>query len=205
MKDNILDIYVKKFCYSDSIETCDLSFIPPLVKRRLSKLDRMSIYGLENSYTDDIENIVFSSFYGEYEKLVKIIEQYKIDKEVSPNNFSGSVHNFPVGFFLLNKKNPIPYNAISSDENNISYGLLTSLISNFSNILYCYSDIKDDKFVTFCLNFTKKHTNDLSKYRIEFTNNKIQEPSINEFVDIFNGNRNILTAPLFTVGKITND
>lgn len=205
MKDNILEIYVKKFCFFDNLEACDLSFIPPLIRRRLSKLDRMSIYGLENSYTDDIENIVFSSFYGEYERLVKIIEQYKADKEVSPNNFSGSVHNFPVGFFLLNKKNPIPYNAISSDENNISYGLLTSLISNFSNILYCYSDIKEDKFLTFCLNFTKKQTNNLSKYRIEFTNNEIQEPFIDEFADIFNGNRDILTTPLFTIGKTAND
>ena len=76
MKESNLEFYVNKFNYLNDIDGLDLSFIPPIVRRRMSVLDKITLSNLNSVYSDNIENIVFSSQYGEVTKLLKIIDQY---------------------------------------------------------------------------------------------------------------------------------
>ena len=202
MKDNTLEFYVNKFNCIDNIEDMDLSFIPPIVRRRMSILDKITISTLNNVFSDDIQNIVFSSQFGEVERLLKIIAQFRENNEVSPNTFSGSVHNYPVGFFLFNKQVSIPYNAISSCENSISNGLLASVISEYDNIIFCYSDIDDNNAKSFAINLSKKPGKNSSKYLIKVQTNNTNKDNFEDFIKLLNGSKNIIETPIYTIERV---
>ena len=202
MKDNTLEFYVNKFNCIDNIEDMDLSFIPPIVRRRMSVLDKITISTLNNVFSDDVQNIVFSSQFGEVERLIKIINQYRENNEVSPNTFSGSVHNYPVGFFLFNKQVSIPYNAVSSCENSISMGLLTSVISEYDNKIFCYSDIDDNNAKSFAINLSKNKKNNSAKYLIKVQNNNEIKDNFEDFINLFNGSKNIIETPMYTIERV---
>lgn len=201
MKDNTIEFYVNNFVFLKSVEDADVSFLPPLIRRRLSKLDKCVLYVLKHTYNNNIQNIVFSSQYGEVERLIKLISQYQEEKEVSPNVFSGSVHNYPVGFFLLNEKNPISYTAISSGENSVSSGLLTSVISNFDNILYCYADVKDDAAMAFAINISKNSTSSAQKFQLKQYNTNNSD-NFEDYINLFENTKSLIDTPLFRLEKL---
>lgn len=113
--------------------------IPMLLRRKLSNLDKLAISTINSVFDDNIEEFIFSSQYGEFERLFTIIEQYTKNNEVSPIAFSASVHNYIGGILSLVKHSTIPYYAISAGENSLSYGLIKSIISK-KRVLYCYAD-----------------------------------------------------------------
>lgn len=195
-----IEFYIRNFDFLNNIDTVDLSFVPSIERRRLSLMDKVTVYMLNKMYTKDAENIVYSSYYGEYERLCKIINQYKEEREVSPNLFSGSVHNYPLSFFLLNKNKSIPYTALSSKEN-ISSGLLAALISKYNNIMFCYSDLSDNQYVSFGLNISKIHFEKSSKFKIIIEKTNTSEPSIKDYINIFNGKINTLKTPYFKLER----
>ena len=205
MKENIIEFYLNRFKFIGSIEGADLSFISPLVRRKLNKLDKVTVSALNNVYSQDVENIVFSSHYGEYERLIKIIDQYKEFKEVSPNTFSGSVHNYPVGFFLLNQQKPVPYNALAFGEGDISSGLLASLVTKYNNSIFCYSDILGDTYISFSLNFSKIRNNESQKYILTIKSSNVKEPSYEEYKCFFENNMKKLVVPFFTIERADYD
>lgn len=112
-----MKFYIKDFCYIKSAEEIDVSSIPPLVRRKLSPIDKAALSTMIKVFDNNVEEIVFSSQYGEHTRLDTLITQYKEAGEVSPAQFSGSVHNYPAGFFTLINKLNIPYYALSAGEN----------------------------------------------------------------------------------------
>lgn len=205
MKDVLIKFYVNKFVFLKSEDESDVSFLPPILKRRLSKLDKCVLSVLKEAYTPDIQNIVFSSQYGEVERLIKLINQYQEEKEVSPNIFSGSVHNYPIGFFLLNEKNPIPYTAISSSEQSLSSGLLTSVISNFDNILYCYADINNDNTAAMALNISKNYNPQGKLFQLKPDNKSDKTDYFDDYSDLFEGRTSFLDTSIFRLERIINE
>lgn len=172
-----LSFYIKDFCIA---KEADVAFIPPLVRRKLSTIDKFALTAFEKVYTPEVEEIVFASEFGEVERLNKIIEQYQTMNEVSPAQFSGSVHNYPAGFFTLLKKINIPYYALSSGENTISTGLIKSIITPRGNILFCFAD---DIGISCIVSKTE------GKIKCTFEDKK--EPSLNErenFINFLTGN-----------------
>ncbi len=130
---------VKSFCINSENEI-DVSFLPPLVRRRLSLLDKAVLTTMNKVYDEEVEEIVFSSEWGEFARLDKLIEQYQTLDEVSPAQFSASVHNFPVSFFTMNKKLNIPYHALSAGKDSFQAGFIKSIISK-KRVLYTYADV----------------------------------------------------------------
>ena len=202
MKENVLEFYVNKVNFLENINDINLDFIPSIMRRRMSLLDKVTLSVMNEVYTDDIQNIVFSSQYGEVERLLKIIDQYTENKEVSPNTFSGSVHNYSVGFFLLNKKKAIPYNVLSACENSISAGLLASVISDYDKILYCYSDIKNDIPQVMGVNFSKSKIEKSVKYIIEIQNNKEKKDCFADFIKLFNSEIDFVQTPIYLIKRV---
>lgn len=202
MKTNILEFYVNKFNYFDNIDDLDLSNIPPVVRRRMSTLDKVTLLAIDKTYTDSIQNIVFASQYGEVDRLLKIIDQYTKEKEVSPNTFSGSVHNYPVSFFLLNKKLSVPYTALSACKNTISSGLLVSLVSNYNNVLICYSDVNNDVVYAMAIGLSKVPITEGCRYEVRFQQNNNSDDSFDNYVKLFSGIISSVKAHNYTIERL---
>lgn len=203
MKDKLLEFYISKFEYLDCFEKVDLDFIPVMLRRRLSLLDKTVLSVLNKTYTQEVQNIVFSSQYGESDRLIKIINQYVENNEVSPNTFSGSVHNYAVGFFLMNKQKPISYNAISSCENSLSIGLLSSVISDYDRTLFCYADIDAVQVKALAINLSKNQLKDSKKYRININNNnELQKDNFTQYLELFSGRQEILETFGYTISRV---
>lgn len=134
---NIESVFVKDFYYTKEADT---SFLPPLIRRKLGSLDKFAISAMESVYSKEIEEIIFASKNGEVDRLDKIISQYKEMNEVSPAQFSASVHNYPVGFFTLYKKINIPYFALAAGDKTFKNGLIAASISAHKNVLYVYAE-----------------------------------------------------------------
>lgn len=205
MKENILEFYVNKYNFITDLNNLDITFIPPILRRRMTFLDKIALSNMNSVYSNSIQNIVFSSQFGQVERLLKLISQYTEEKEVSPNTFSGSVHNYSTGFFLLNKQKTIPYTAISAGEHSISTGILTSVISKYNNVLFCYSDFNDEKAKSFAINLSKKQTNNSKRYTIIFCTNDTTEDNFENFTKMFNGEMNSIKTPMFTIKEVGND
>ena len=214
MKDKNIEFYLNKFSYIENEKDLDISFIKPLQRRRLSLVDKYSLDILNKISTDNIENIVFSSQYGEFERLRKMINQYLSENEVSPSSFSCSVHNFPPSFYLLNKKLSIPYTSIGAGEKTISTGVLTSAITKYDNNLFCYSDVDDEKSVSFGINISKTQIASSKKYRIILNKTPEQKTDLKElnkikefekFVKLFSGEQNSIKTSLYKIERVLDE
>lgn len=137
-------IFIKNFSYCNEVDEI-IKKIPMMMRRKLSTMDKLAMSVILKIYDEDIEEFIFSSQYGEFERLFFLIEQYKNDNEVSPILFSASVHNYLAGVLSLLKNLTNSYYAVSSGENSLSFGLVQSIVSKKNNILYCYSDSYNEK------------------------------------------------------------
>lgn len=202
MKEKILEFYVNKFNYLNSIDGLDLNFIPPVIRRRMSALDKLTLSTLNKTYTDNIQYIVFSSRFGQVDRLLKIIDQYKEYKEVSPNAFSGSVHNYSASFFLLNQKNAIPYTSLSAGDHSISMGLLYSVVAGYDNVLFCYADVNNGKCNSLAINIAKKMSPNATPYNLKLESNNTNPDEYEKYLDLFNGGAPNLRTPDFIVERL---
>lgn len=124
-------------------EKIDLSFLPPMSRRKLSLVDKAALSVMNTAYTGGDVEIVFASQYGELDRLDKIISQYQQDNEVSPFTFSTSVHNCIAGQFSLLNGIKKSYNALAAGKNTFSAGLLESFMrsQNYgTDVLFCFAD-----------------------------------------------------------------
>lgn len=135
MNEVVFDI--KKFSYVTGDEI-DVSFIPMMLRRKLNKFGRAGLYTLHGAYEGGSPKLVFSSCYGDFERVVKLITQRKEEGEVSPAGFSSSVHNATVGLFSLLEGIKTSYNSISAGSKSVSAGFLENILSGES--LFCYAE-----------------------------------------------------------------
>ena len=179
-----------------------MSFLPPVVRRRLSKLDKGVIFLLNKTVDENTKNVIFSSQTGELERLLKLIEQYTSEKEVSPNTFSGSVHNYPVGFFLLNNKKAVPYNALSAGDKSISAGITATVCDKFDDTAFCYCDIYDGEIFAFSVSVNKLKNG--TKYRLIQKNNTERNDSFDDYIKLFLKEITVLNSDIFTIERAEN-
>ena len=65
----------EKFFYTETTDI-DLSFLNPMVKRRLSNVDKITLFLLNKCNIDNKNiKIVYASRFGELERLIKLINQ----------------------------------------------------------------------------------------------------------------------------------
>ncbi len=160
--------YIQNFSYCNEPNEL-IKTLPMLLRRKLSSLDKIALSAILEIYEDDIEQFVFSSQYGESERLFSLIEQYTTENEVSPAYFSASVHNYPAGVLALSKSTNIPYYAISSGKNSLSAGLIKSVLSG-KKTLFCYADERSIACIIsphnkkINVDFKKKYFADICEY-----------------------------------------
>lgn len=109
-------------------ETPDVSSVPPLVRRRLSPLQKL-YFALAASVETSAPaaTAVFASRDGEDTLTRRIVEEFNDDGSVSPHRFSASVYNAAPGLWSVYTKNRAPYTAVAAGEGSIEAGLLEAL------------------------------------------------------------------------------
>ena len=114
---------------SDEQPKPDVSFVPPMERRRLTGVERAALsvaWPVRPPNGAEIP-VVFASRWGEIGVTAKLMQQFHADGEMSPAGFSASVHNATPGAFSLLTKNHAPYTAIAARTRTLEAGLLESL------------------------------------------------------------------------------
>lgn len=94
----------------------DLSFIPPVVRRRLSRNSRLAIRAAHDCLQPDMDvaSAIFCSRHGECQRTLGIYGAMANGEDVSPIQFSQSVHNAASGIFSIERQLRIPVTSIAA-------------------------------------------------------------------------------------------
>lgn len=144
---------IKKFVIKTA-ENTEVSFLPPMARRKLSTLDKTALCVMNElfeSISGEKRNlkIVFASRYGELDRLKKLVAQYTLENEVSPATFSASVHNSAAGQFSLLNKITESYNSVSAEKDTFSAGLIEAVLTaKGCDVLFCCCDAVDAENVS---------------------------------------------------------
>ena len=107
----------------------DVSFVDPLLRRRLSSLTRMTLR-VAYDCAHDIPGVrfVYASRHGELARTTTMLEALANKAALSPAVFSMSVLNASTGLFSMLEKNTAPSTAISAGCATFAYGLLEACL-----------------------------------------------------------------------------
>lgn len=110
--------------------TLDLSFVPPVQRRRLSPLQQryFAMAGIVTQGIPATYNVVFATQKGEDTLTRKLVEAFNADGDVSPMRFSTSVYNAAPGLFSIFSKNETSYRAIAAGDETIDCSLLDAVL-----------------------------------------------------------------------------
>ncbi len=124
----------------------DISQIPALKRRRMSKLSKMALSTALNCLDGNEQKpiCVFASQHGELERTIKIINSFVNNEDTSPTDFSLSVHNTALGLFSIQTHNKMPATTIAAGDDTFGYALLEAcnLLQRYpeSSVLLVYFD-----------------------------------------------------------------
>ena len=123
----------------------DVSFVPPMERRRLTGVERAAISVARKVYPEGEEvPVVFASRWGEIGTTLRLMRQMHEEGEMSPAGFSSSVHNAAPGAWSMFARNHAAYTAIAARERSYEMGLLEAEAQLASRaapaILYIYAE-----------------------------------------------------------------
>lgn len=94
-----------------------IGFIEPLVRRRLSFLDRIALHVANTCVAEgEAVHLVFASRHGELARSAELLAQLAKNELPSPMSFSLSVLNAAAGLYGIARKDRSPATAVSSGE-----------------------------------------------------------------------------------------
>ena len=121
----------------------DVSFVPPLARRRLTGVERAALAVARAVYPDPPPPeglpVVFASRWGEIGTTIDLMQQFHADGEMSPAGFSVSVHNAAPGAFSLFTRNRAGYTAIAARRRTLASGFLEALAQR-TRTLFVYAE-----------------------------------------------------------------
>lgn len=195
-------IFIKNFAYCNAVDEI-IKKIPMMRRRKLSTVDKLAMSVIMKVFEEDdnIDEFIFSSQYGEFERLFSLIEQYNNENEVSPIAFSASVHNYLAGVLSLLRNLTGSYYAVSSGKNSLSFGLVQAIVSGKNNILYCFSDsFEEKKAVAILISKTPVANSIECKFEKEI--NLIQSDEYFSFIDFLEKRTNKIITPVGILSRI---
>lgn len=128
----------------DEAAATNVSFLPPLSRRRLSALSKLCLRLAQECAPDYQGYCVFGSQHGELLTTQKLLDSIVRNELLSPAGFSSSVHNTAVGLHSLHNHNESPCTSIAAGVDTLSMCFLEaySLINNAvtDEVLVVYAD-----------------------------------------------------------------
>lgn len=119
--------------------TPEISFVPPLVRRRFSPLQKLYFALAKAAEKSPAANTVFSSRDGEDTLTRRLVEEFHADGTVSPHRFSSSVYNAAPGLWSVFTGNRASYTAVAAGDDSVESGLLEALAGAMPS-LYVYAE-----------------------------------------------------------------
>lgn len=110
---------------NDQGEAPDVSFLPAMQRRRLSRLARMAFsvgWPLAEGYTQ--LPLVFVSRHGETPRTFEILGDLAADQPLSPTQFSLSVHNAVIGLWSILRNETSEMTALAGAGDGLEHGVL---------------------------------------------------------------------------------
>ena len=105
----------------------DVSFVPPLTRRRLSPLQRLFFALTRGVGAETTDAVTFATRDGEDTLTRRIVSDFHADGAVSPHRFSTSVYNAAPGLWSVFAANRAAYTAIAAGDDTIECALLEAL------------------------------------------------------------------------------
>ena len=121
-------------------EPPDVSFVPPLQRRRLSPLQRIFFHLAHFEGQPPPRNVVFASRDGEDTLTRRIVEDFQADGSASPQRFSTSVYNAAPGLWSVLTGNRAPYTAVAAGRETVARGVYEAIHSGISPTLFVYAE-----------------------------------------------------------------
>ena len=202
MKTFDLIFYINKFYCGNDV---DLSFLPSMMTRKFSKLDKAVLSALYKCYDEKSSPfLAFGSKHGQFERLAKLTEQFKSENEVSPMGFSSSVHNNTIGVFSLLNKIHSPYTAISAGDNTLSILICESFsqLKECGDVLFCYADSCEGKEVAVSALVSKKSSENSIKIRMTNSKKLPEEEEYSAFLKLLSGEEKYFYSPFFRLERL---
>lgn len=107
----------------------DVSFIDPLLRRRLGRLSRMALHVAHGAASDlPAVATIFASRHGELSRTVSILHALAASEAPSPAAFSLSVHNAAAGIFAITRADRSPSIALAAGDETLLWALLEATI-----------------------------------------------------------------------------
>lgn len=108
----------------------DISMIPAMQRRRMSSLSKMAL-ATALKCTDHSQakpNCVFATQHGELTRTIKILDSVTEGTDLSPTDFSLSVHNTALGLFSIFTDNKQPATTIVAGADTFGSALLEAAV-----------------------------------------------------------------------------
>lgn len=110
---------------SDQGEAPDVSFLPAMQRRRLSRLARMAFsVGWPLAEGHGQLPLVFVSRHGETPRTFEILSDLAADQPLSPTQFSLSVHNAVIGLWSILRNETSEMTALAAAGDGLEHGVL---------------------------------------------------------------------------------
>lgn len=135
-------VTLKEYFILNPNEEPDVSFVPPLVRRRFSPLQKIYFALANKVEISPAQNAVFSTRDGEDTLTRRLVDEFHDDGTVSPHRFSTSVYNAAPGLWSVFTKNTASYTAVASGEDSIESGLI-EVFSSKTPGLFVYAEETD--------------------------------------------------------------
>ncbi len=132
---------------TNQANSIDLSLIPAMKRRRMNHQCKMALSSALDSvkqHSEEKPNCVFASQHGELGRSTKIILSMIESGEISPTDFSMSVHNTALGLMSILTKNQQPGTSIAAGDDSFGFGFLEACLQLHAEpskaVLYVFFD-----------------------------------------------------------------
>lgn len=107
----------------------DVSFLPPMQRRRLSPLARMAFHvAWPLAELQGKQPVVFSSRHGETPRNLGLLSQLGTDETLSPTHFSLSVHNAIIGLWSMFRSDTSEMTALAAVSNGLELAVMEAVL-----------------------------------------------------------------------------
>lgn len=110
---------------ADIAASPDVSFLPAMQRRRLSRLARMA-FSVGWPLAEGLQDLplVFISRHGETPRILEILSDLADDQPLSPTQFSLSVHNAVIGLWSILRQETSEMTALAAAGDGLEHGML---------------------------------------------------------------------------------
>jgi len=124
-----MDLYIKSWAFwapepGEDNAIPSLSAVPPMMKRRLSKLTKLAFHSAMAVQPDTKLPCIFASRHGDLHKTLELLQHVAEKQSLSPTLFALSVHNAISGQYSIFSQNPADSNAIAAGADSLHYAIM---------------------------------------------------------------------------------